>query len=250
MFAGTEQQSICKHHFFSRHGGVSGAPFTSLNVGRLVGDDERLVEQNRQIVKRQIGATCLMSAHQIHQDRIFTVEALCAGDREIEGYDALITNLQNCALMVQLADCQGILLHDPVKEVIAAIHNGWRGSVLNIVGKTIERMVTDYSTNPDDLRAYISPSLGPCCAEFINYQTELPHSFLPFQVQPEHFDFWQISKMQLTRSGIRGGRISVAGVCTNCSNDYYSYRRAVRQSNGITGRHSAVIWLSPTGKEI
>ena len=123
-------------------------------------------------------------------------------DKEVEGFDALITDLSGVGLMIQQADCQAVLLFDPVKEVIAAVHCGWRGSVQGILGRVIAVMVENYGTAPADLQAVISPSLGPCCAEFVNYRQELPAEFQQFMVRDNYFDFWQISRYQLISAGM------------------------------------------------
>jgi YfiH family protein len=137
---------------------------------------------------------------------------------------------------VQQADCQAVLLFDPVKKVVANIHCGWRGSVDNIIGKVIATMTDSFNVNPANLLAGISPSLGPCCAEFINYRTELPSSFWSYQVKPNYFDFWQISKDQLQGAGVNADKIETSSICTACNNDWFSYRR-----DKATGRFCSVI---------
>ena len=103
--------------------------------------------------------------------------------------------------MIQQADCQAVLLHDPHRRAIAAVHCGWRGSVVGIIGKTIAAMQRYYRSIPADLTAFIGPSLGPCCGEFINYPDELPRWMHQYQVRPSYFDFWEISRQQLLGAG-------------------------------------------------
>ena len=235
---------MASFHFFTRHGGVSGDSFASLNVSHGTGDDSRNIEKNRAIIKHRVETERLLSAHQIHSDRVYVDTGEVDHSEEVEGFDALITNRPGTALMIQQADCQAVLLHDPVEGVIGAIHNGWRGSVVNIIGATIEQMVQSFGTDPENLRACISPSLGPCCAEFTNYRNELPEEFHRFQVTPNYFDFWQISTTQLTTAGVRVEAIRPSDICTSCSKDYFSYRRAVREGNPVCGRHASVIALA------
>ncbi len=166
-------------------------------------------------------------------------------DFEVDGYDALMTDQPDTALLIQQADCQAITLFDPKHPAIAAIHSGWQGSVLNIAGKTVRAMTETYNSSAVDIQARVSPSLGPCCAEFVNHPLELPDSFLPFQVEKNHFDFWQISKMQLIEAGLQEHNIHITGICTSCSGDYFSYRRACRNGDGITGRCASVIMMTP-----
>ena len=224
--------------FFSRHGGESLAPHDSLNVSFGVGDDPVRVRRNRQRIKEKLGLAVLASAQQVHGERILALDAPLAADQEFPGYDALITNQPGMGLMIQQADCQAILLHDPMRRVIGNIHAGWRGSVAKTIAKTIAAMVARYGINPGDLRAAISPSLGPCCAEFVNHQEELPREFHDYQVRPNYFDFWALSRDQLQSAGVPEGQIAINGRCTVCDRDYFSYRR-----EGQTGRFCSVIAL-------
>ena len=231
---------------FDRHHGVSSAPFASLNGSFSVGDLTERVLSNRERMKRTLGITRLVSARQVHGEQIHRIEGIPEKDEERDGVDALMTDRRGVGLMIQHADCQAILLHDPVQSVIAAVHCGWRGSVIGIIEKTVRQMSSCYGSRPEDITAGISPSLGPCCAEFINHREELPGSFLAFQTRSTYFDFWQISRWQLLAAGLQAENISLAAICTSCSPDFFSYRRAVRQSNGITGRNCSIIALAST----
>jgi YfiH family protein len=228
---------------FDRHHGVSGAPFASLNCSFSVGDQTEKVQSNRQRIKKMLGINCLISARQVHGDQIFRVEEGSDCDQELEGVDGLMTNTKGVGLMIQHADCQAVLLHDPVQSAVAAVHCGWRGSVIGIIEKTVRMMRSCYQSRPEDLIASISPSLGPCCAEFTNHRQELPASFLAFQHRDNYFDFWMISKAQLMAAGLQAEKIRTAEICTSCSTDFFSYRRARRQGDGTTGRNCSIIAL-------
>lgn len=229
------------HHGIAlRHGGVSPAPYDSLNLSFGVGDCEENVRENRQRLKAVLGIEMLASARQVHGDNVCVIDAPLSAETEFAGYDALITNQPGLGLMVQQADCQAVLLHDPVRRVVANVHCGWRGSVANIIAKTIAVMRERFGTNPADLMAGISPSLGPCCAEFVNYATELPAALHGYQTTANHFDFWAISRGQLLAAGLLSAHIETAGICTRCSPDYFSFRRQRR-----TGRFASVIALRP-----
>jgi len=233
----------CRYAMFNRRGGLSSGPYASLNVGDRLGDLKEAVQENRSLVKRTMVVSRLLSARQIHGTGIYCLTDYPSGDREVEDSDALITDLADVGLMIQQADCQAVLLFDPVRQVIAAVHCGWRGSVQGILGRVVAVMTENYGTVPAELQAVISPSLGPCCAEFINYRQELPEEFRRFMVRPDYFDFWAISRYQLEQAGMSRQRVRVAGVCTCCSDDYFSYRRATRKGNGLTGRNCSVIAL-------
>ena len=171
---------------FSRHGGASAPPYHARNVGLHVGDDQALVLRNRALIKEELGLVRLVSAKQVHGDSILNVDWLPDADVEHVGHDALMTNIPEVGLMIQQADCQAVMLYDPEHGAVANIHSGWRGSVANIIAKTVAAMAVAYGTGPAALHAAISPSLGPCCGEFVNYQQELPPAFHGYQAQPNH----------------------------------------------------------------
>jgi YfiH family protein len=226
------------HGVFSRSGGVSPPPYDSLNLSHGVGDFAGNVEHNRRRLKRQFHIDLLVSSRQVHGDRVLVIDRRPSDDQEIQGYDALITDLTGVGLMVQQADCQAVLLVDAKRRLAGICHVGWRGSVQGIIGKTITAMHSSFGSQPGDLSAAISPSLGPCCAEFVNYRKELPRNFWKFEVSPNKFDFWAISSMQLQEAGVAEENIETAGICTLCSEAYFSYRR-----NKITGRFASVVGI-------
>ena len=234
----------CRYGLFARHGGTSDGPYDSLNVGVYVGDQPKTVAINRQRIQKAMQVAAVLSARQVHGQGIYCLTEPLDEDQEIDGVDALVTDIPDVGLMIQQADCQAVLLFDPKQAVIAAIHCGWRGSVEQIVPKTIEVMARNYGTAATDLQAVISPSLGPCCAEFVNHKRELPPDFRQFMVRDNHFDFWQVTQTQLVKAGVALPHIRTAGQCTCCSEDYFSYRRTTRQGGGPTGRNCSVIALA------
>ncbi|NLX19390.1 MAG: peptidoglycan editing factor PgeF [Desulfobulbus sp.] len=232
------------HALFTREGGVSKGLFASLNLSYHVGDEVEYVSANRELVRTALAFDRLYAAHQVHGDQILVIEENHPVNQETEGYDALITTVPGTGLLIQQADCQAVLLSCPEQRVVAAVHCGWRGSVLNIINKTVQCLTEQFAVRPETIRAVISPSLGPCCAEFTNYHRELPAWMHAYQVRPHYFNFWAISCRQLEESGILPQHIEVAGLCTRCSRHFFSYRRASAQQNGLTGRNGSVIGLS------
>lgn len=228
------------HGVFNRHGGISPAPLDSLNASYGVDDDPQQVQENRRRIKEHLGADVLISGQQVHDSNIYVAVKIPQTDEELPGFDAFVTNIPGIGLMIQQADCQAVMLFDPDKKIVANIHCGWRGSVANIIDKTISLMKNRFSCNPTDLLAAISPSLGSCCAEFVNYRNELPAHFHGFQVKPNYFDFQAISRQQLCAAGLKKDNISTASICTVCDTDWFSYRR-----EGTTGRFCSVIGIKP-----
>jgi hypothetical protein len=237
-----------EHHIFSRHGGYSQGDYASLNVSLGVGDDIGMVQQNRRIILGHMKTGCLAFLNQVHGTRVLTIDqrSFCGGVPETLHAgtgDAMITNIPGVTLVVLVADCQAVLMADPVKRVIANVHVGWRGNVNHILCRTITEMHSRFGCDPVDLRVGISPSLGPCCAEFVNFASEIPKMYWHHKDQQNRFDLWALSREQLLLEGVLPENIHVSGICTRCRTDnYFSYR-----ANGITGRFAAAIHLKGSG---
>ncbi len=235
--------SEISHGVFTRRGGESLAPFQSLNVSYHTGDHEILVRRNRAKIKAIVGAAHLVSAHQVHRNRVKIIDHAPLSEDEPQGFDALLTNIPDVALLIKQADCQAIILYDMKRKVIGNVHCGWRGNVANIIGDAVGAMVSVFGCTPQDMLSCIGPSLGPCCAEFDNFRRQFPPSFWQYEVTPGHFDLWAISRDQLLASGILLEHIELAGICTRCrQDDFFSYR-----AEKVTGRFGTVIALSKGG---
>jgi YfiH family protein len=232
------------HAVVSRMGGGSQPPFAGMNVSHGVGDDPQAVTANRNRLRQMTGGDIHVYTRQNHGTSIRTVtrEAVNRGEAiqtQTAPADALITDLPGIRLLIQTADCQAVMLCDPNKRVVANVHCGWRGSVADIIGQTVLRMISAFGCDPGQIIAAIGPSLGPCCAEFVNFENEIPRQFWSFRVGPHHFDFWQISRHQLTAAGLLEGNIDSPGLCTRCNPHLFFSYRSARQ----TGRFAALIGL-------
>ena len=182
------------HSVFTRRGGVSNQPFDSLNVSFSNGDKEACVAENRSRIMNALDRNSTpVFIDQVHEDNIIVLE-----NNKIEKFlykaDGIITNVKGKLLFIQVADCQSVMMFDPVNNVIANVHSGWRGSVKNIIGKCVDIMGKKFGTSPENIVAGISPSLGPCCAEFVNYRKEFPESVWKYKEKDSlNFDFWELS---------------------------------------------------------
>ncbi len=126
-----------QHGIFARDGGHSQTPFDRLNVSFSVGDDREHVGRNRQLVAGCMGGQDLAFAHQVHGDTVRVIDGLpppapVSGAAAVPVGDAMVTDRTGKLLVVQVADCQPVLLFDPERRVVANIHSGWRGSVANV----------------------------------------------------------------------------------------------------------------------
>jgi len=261
-------RSDIQHGVFTRKAGKSQGAYRSLNVSFGVGDDHRRVRQNRKIISRCIGGDNLVFIDQVHGTRVLFFEkgndvgiTAAADDFSRDFHpeiqpgkngvyesgcgqkrvgDAMVTGLREKFLVVQVADCQSVLLYDPVRQVVANVHAGWRGSIQNIIGRTIKVMEQNPGCRSRDILAGISPSLGPCCAQFVNYANEIPEIYWKYKDDRDHFDFWSLSLDQLYDAGVRAENVDVSRVCTKCdTQNFFSFR-----GEGTTGRFAAVIGLT------
>lgn len=154
--------------------------------------------------------------------------------------DALITDKKDTPLMVMSADCIGILFYDNVKKVIAVAHAGRNGTFLSIASKVIEKMVSEYKSNPRDIEVSMGPSIGKCCYEVsIEMVDIVVKNFGNEFVSGRYIDLQSINKKQLLQSGVKVENISISQICTKCNGkDYFSYR-----NDKNCGRFAGVISL-------
>ncbi len=165
-----------------------------------------------------IGDWPLLTAQQIHGDKIACVNAMVETDREFSGCDGIITNQRGVTLGIYVADCCAVYLVDRKQRAAALIHSGKKGTNLRIVSKAIAQMHEKFSIEPQDLIAQLSPCIRP------------PH----YEV-----DFAADIIRQCQTAGLN--EIHDSGICTACNLDaYYSYRA----EKGRTGRMLALLALA------
>jgi YfiH family protein len=169
--------------------------------------------------------TDLATVQQIHSDKVLIADRSGSAG---EG-DGLISNQPGITLSVRTADCLPILMADTRNRAVAAVHAGWRGTILEIVPKTIQAMADRFGTRPDDLVIAVGPGIGACCFEV---GPEVAIQFA--KLFPERTDLDQKTKVDLVETNLRllrrnGGsvrQIATSGPCTYCRPDlFHSYRR-------------------------
>jgi YfiH family protein len=241
QFPGLSAHKRLVHAVFTRHGGVSNAPFDTLNTSYGTDDDPDRITMNLKIIEETIGARHLTFMNQIHGKEILVLQNDDFPEfRAPANVDAIITNRAGVALMVKQADCQAVIIYDPLKGVVSNVHCGWRGHTNNILRAVVGRMRSDFGCGELDLVAAIGPSLGPCCSEFVTHEKIFPEAFRRFMVRDNHFDLWRLSRWQLMEEGLKEENIELAGICTKCRTDlFYSYR-----AEGVTGRFGTVVMLN------
>lgn len=245
QFENLQKYPTIRHGIFTRHCGHSAGDFQSLNVSLDLGDVADHVRKNRNLISRVIEGQDLVFVKQVHGDQVVVlnsknIDSYGGNHRAFGSGDALVANVSGKFLTTQLADCQSILLYDPIRHVVANVHSGWRGSIKNILGHTVGVMKKSFKCYSADIVAGIGPSLGPCCAEFVNYRKEIPQIFWRYKSADDYFDFWTLSRDQLTHAGVLKENIETGRTCTKCNTDtFFSYR-----GEGRTGRFASVIGLN------
>ena len=248
-------EEIAAHAISTRFGGVSSAPYNSLNLALHVGDNSADVRENRKRFALALGleAAKIVTPEQVHGDTVYQVTQKDAGRGNadyadaIKATDALITNEPGIPLMLCYADCTPIMLLDPVKKAGAVVHGGWKGTVASIVVKTLQAMGKAYGTLPQDCLAVIGPAIGGCCYEVGTDLAERFRKTFPVfadKIVKEganpRLDLPMTNKLQLMAAGVPEENIDMASVCTECNAEvFYSYRA----DNGKTGRIAAMLAL-------
>ncbi|MDQ3045577.1 MAG: peptidoglycan editing factor PgeF, partial [Chloroflexota bacterium] len=201
-----------------------------------------------------IDARNIVTVRQEHDRRVLRVGHENAGHEAQPGSrsagtaDALITDELGIVLMTLHADCLPILIVDPDRPAIAAVHAGWRGTVTNVVGATVHALVESYDSRPDRLLAILGPGIGPCCyqvgpevvAAWRNSVVSDPEQALLENDQETIFNLWTANVMLLRHAGLQTDRLESTATCTRCdSANWFSHR----SQGPNTGRSAALISL-------
>jgi YfiH family protein len=224
----------------TRIGGVSSAPYGSLNLGKSTNDSPENVMRNRELFfgSLNIPLDRIALSKQVHGSQVLVVnEPLIA-----EGYDAIITNTKNVFLAVSVADCTPILIYDAKNKVVAAVHAGWRGSAANIVGNTLNEMKMRYNSSSDECYAFIGACIGFDSFEVGDEVAREFETTFKSEIGDNKFlvDLKSVNKKQLVDFGIPQANIEISDLCTIKNNDMFFSHRFER---GITGRMMAVIGI-------
>lgn len=224
--------------FTTRRGGISLAPYESLNLGAHVGDDPAHVMANRRRVWHDLGITeaNVVLAEQVHGS-VVTVVTAGSGAAPIAGADALVTDTPDLLLMLFFADCVPVYLVDPVRKVIGLAHAGWRGTAANIASKTLQTMTSEFGCQPSTCFAAVGPSIGEGSyevgPEVADQFRSLPGARASSVVMPRsdlggtyNLNLRAVVFGQLLYAGVPAGSIAVCDEDTfRNKRDFFSYRR-------------------------
>ncbi|MEW5939125.1 MAG: peptidoglycan editing factor PgeF [Chloroflexota bacterium] len=236
------------HGVFTRRGGVSPAPWESLNVGGSVGDDIANVRENRVRSFRALDRdpASIHDVWLVHGTDAVYAEAPRDLSEKATQADLLFTDDPKVTLYMRFGDCVPLLFHDSVKGVVGIAHAGWLGTVRGAASAAVAAMQKRYGSRAGDLRAAIGPSIGPDHYEVgADVAERVRASFGPragLLLDPRgerfHLDLWKANRLQLEEAGV--GQIEVCEVCTAChTDDWFSHRA----EKGRTGRFGAILAL-------
>lgn len=241
-FPGSIRQAV-----FTRRGGVSPAPWESLNVGGTVGDDPSRVTENRIRAFRtmDLDPASMHDVWLVHGTGVIFADSPRQSEKPLQA-DIQFTDNPAVTLFMRFADCVPLLFHDPTKHVIGIAHAGWLGTLRGTATTAIQAMQEKYESRPEDIRAGVGPSIGPdhyqvgdeVVSQFREKFGADCDRFMKTRNGSAYLDLWSANEFQLRQAGV--GQIEQSGICTVCHlNDWFSHRG----EKGKTGRFGALISL-------
>lgn len=229
---------LVKHCFTTRCGGVSEGDYFSLNLRFNCSDSRENVLANYKIICDEIGVDYrnLVLSKQVHEDNVYVITGEASGngitkEQKFTSCDAMITNEPGVPIAVFSADCVPVCFLDVKKSVIGVAHSGWKGTVARISQKVVEKMKSEFGSEPSDILVGIGPSIRECHFEVGEDVAEIfkeafGDSVISISSKP-HIDMQKAIRLQLIAAGVLDTNITDSGICTYCNNDiFYSHRVA------------------------
>lgn len=236
-----------RHGIFTRAGGMSAAPWNSLNLGGNVGDDPLAVRENHRRMYAALGVNGdrASTVWQVHSADVVYAAGPVPGRRWLAAADAMMTDQPDTPLAMRFADCTPILVCDTRRGAVGMAHAGWRGTVQGISGELVRAMIEAFGSRPADLVAGIGPSIGPEHYQVGEEVVEAVKAHFGatdglIARNPDdgtaYLDLWAANRLDLERAGV--AQVEVAGLSTAAhTSEFYSHRA----EKGRTGRFGAVI---------
>ena len=225
----------------TRHGGCGDGTYATFNCTHYCGDRPENVKANLEILSASLPKRprVFVIPRQTHTTNVRVITDVPT-EEELQNVDAVVTHLKDFCLCVSTADCVPILIYDTKKQVIAAVHAGWRGTVGRIVEKTLEVMKSHYGIEGKNVVACIGPSIS---LEAFEVGDEVYSAFaeanfdmgrIAKKYEKWHLDLWEANRMQLLAHGVLPENIEVSGICTYQNHeDFFSARRLGIKSGRI-----------------
>jgi hypothetical protein len=237
-----------KQAVFTRRGGVSPAPWHSLNLGGAVGDDAANVMENRLRVFNAMRCepASIHDVWLVHGTDIVYADSPHPPDAPSPKADIIFTDNPSVSLFMRFGDCVPILFHDPHKKVIGIAHAGWMGTLRGVVSSAIQGMQSHYGSDPKNIIAGIGPSIGvdhyevgaDVISQFQEKYAQDADQILQTKNGSTSLNLWTANAIQLKNAGVE--QIQISGVCTACHlEDWFSHRA----EKGKAGRFGALMSL-------
>lgn len=242
-----------------RHGGVSKGEYSSLNFRSAGNDLKENVLKNIDIIRKEKGFSNVYKGMQAHTDRVVVIDDSNKenylisnfSEEEVDGY---IINKKGIATLITTADCNPLIIFDPVNRTIANVHAGWKGVLNKIYINAINIMCQKFNANPKDLIVCIGPSIRDCC--FTSKEESFKEKFTSiFPYEEEylytekdnvtfHIDMIKILKNEFVNRGVKLENIHDSKICTRCNvEEFYSYRYSVQNSKKDYGTFATIVEL-------
>lgn len=245
LFDLLDKEETIAHFSTTRVGGVSHGSYASLNTGNFSDDNPLNIHENRQIIARMFYMEMdrFIIPHQTHGTRVLNVDDEflqrdhASAIETLYGVDAVITSEKGIFVCVTTADCVPILLYDRDKEVVAAIHAGWRGTVGGIVENTLREMEEHYNCAAQDIIAGIGPAISQSRYEvgeevierFRENGFDLSDKAVFYREKSSgrcYLDLKEINRRMLVRLGVPEASIEKSDFCTFDKQElFFSARR-------------------------
>jgi purine-nucleoside/S-methyl-5'-thioadenosine phosphorylase / adenosine deaminase len=238
------------HGFMGRRGGKSVGPYTGLNVSYRVGDDNKIVSQNVCDLKLAVGIHDgrIITMKQVHGDHI--VEVKSTKIKEAGECDGMVTREKDAYLGVLTADCVPILFVAPEEKIAAAVHAGWRGTLMGLAAKMVRLLGEQCGVAAERVETALGPAIDVCCYEvkedvsrpLIEKWGRMAESAVEFREGKIFLDLRRLNRAIIEQAGVPTTKIFSIGPCTSCTPDeFFSYRRERKE----TGRQISFIGFQP-----
>lgn len=230
---------------FTRQGGVSAAPFGTLNTGRSAQDNIDAIRENRRRATERLG----LNAHKLRIPSLLHTTAvgiLNSHDSRLPTYnhDAVVTKVSGVPILMSTADCAPVFFADPKNHIAGIAHAGWKGVDGNICREVVRTMLRLGTRSPADIHVWVGPSIGPCCYHHheIPSQSGRPtwKNFITSRQDGLYVvDLWGALSNQLKRLGILPENLALSRICTACHSDQYFSNH----KEGNTGRFPSLLCI-------
>lgn len=248
------------HCITLRHGGVSTNEHSSLNFRNKGTDKVENVKENLRRIREELNFSNVYKANQDHTDTVIHINSenkekyLAYEGNTDEKADGYIVSEKNIATLITTADCNPIIIYDPVKNVIANVHAGWKGVINRVYINAISKMEKEFGSKVEDLLVCIGPSIRKCCfsseeesfkekfTSVFNYEEK----YLEYEDKSNrfHIDLIEILKTEFRKIGVEDKQIHVANICTRCNTkDFFSYRECVQKGMKDYGTMATIVEL-------